>query len=95
MKKIFVLVVSLFLCVLFTNAQNSIIDNELQKILNQRNDDYIDVNIIFKSQMTSDNFAVLNCKSDSKEVRREVMINEMKKFAEKSQRDLMSVIYAE
>ena len=95
MKKIFVLVVSLFLCVLFTNAQNSIIDNELQKILNQRNDDYIDVNIIFKSQMTSDNFAVLNCKSDSKEVRREVMINEMKKFAEKSQRDVMSVIYAE
>ena len=95
MKKIFVLVVSLFLCVLFANAQNNVIDNELQKILNQRNDDYIDVNIMFKSQMSTDDFAALNCKSDSKEVRREVMINEMKKFAEKSQRDVMSVIYAE
>ena len=95
MKKIFVLVASLFLCTLFANAQNNVIDNELQKILNQRNDDYIDINIMFKSQMSTADFAALNCKSDSKEIRREVMINEMKKFAEKSQRDVMSVIGAE
>ncbi|MBO7286996.1 MAG: S8 family serine peptidase [Bacteroidales bacterium] len=95
MKKIFVLVASLFLCTLFANAQNNVIDNELQKILNQKSDSYIDVNIMFKSQMTTDDFAVLNCKSDSKEVRRELIINELKKFAEKSQRDVMSVINAE
>ena len=76
-------------------AQNNVIEPELQTILNQRSDDYIDINIMFKSQMTSDDFAVLNCKSDSKEVRREIVINELKKFAEKSQRDVMSVINAE
>ena len=95
MKKIFVLVASLFLCTLFANAQNNVIDNELQKILNQKGNDYIDVNIMLKAQMTSDDFAVLNCKSDSKEVRREIVTNELKKFAEKSQKDIMSVINAE
>ena len=95
MKKIFVLVASLFLCTLFANAQNNVIDNELQKILNQKGNDYIDVNIMLKAQMTSDDFAVLNCKSDSKEVRREIVTNELKKFAENSQKDIMSVLQAE
>ncbi len=95
MKKIFVLVASLFLCTLFAVAQNNVIDNGLQKILNQKSSDYIDVNIMLKAQMTKDDFAVLNCKSDSKDVRREIVINELKKFAEKSQRDVMSVINAE
>ena len=95
MKKIFVLVASLFLCTLLANAQNNVIDNELQKILNQKGNDYIDVNIMLKAQMTSDDFAVLNCKSDSKEVRREIVTNELKKFAENSQKDIMSVLQAE
>ena len=95
MRKIFVLVASLFFCTLFANAQNNVIDNELQKILNQKSDDYIDVNIMFKSQMSSDELSVLNCKSDSKEVRREIVTNELKKFAERSQKDVMSVLQAE
>ncbi len=95
MKKIFILVASLFLCTLLANAQNNVIDNELQKILSQKGNDYIDVNIMLKAQMTSDDFAVLNCKSDSKEVRREIVTNELKKFAENSQKDIMSVLQAE
>ena len=95
MKKIFVLVASLFLCTLFANAQNNVIDNELQKILNQKGNDYIDVNIMLKAQMTSDDFAVLNCKSDSKEVRREIVTNELKKFAKESQSEIMSILQAE
>ena len=95
MRKTLALVVFLLLNVFFVNAQNNIIDDELQNILNQKGNDYIDVNIMLKSQMTSDDFSVLNCKSDSKEVRRELVTNELKKFAEKSQRDIMSVIKAE
>ena len=95
MRKTLALVVFLLLNVFFVNAQNHIIDDELQNILNQKGNDYIDVNIMLKAQMTSDDFAVLNCKSDSKEVRRELVTNELKKFAEKSQRDIMSVINAE
>ena len=95
MKKTLVLVVCLLLSVFFVNAQNNAIDEELQKILNQRNDDYIDVNIMFKSQMPTDNLSSFYCKSDSKEVRREIVINELKKFSEQSQKDVMSVINAE
>jgi hypothetical protein len=79
----------------FGFAQNNVIDNELQTILNQKSNDYIDVNIMLKAQMTSDDFAVLNCKSDSKEVRREIVTNELKKFAKESQSEIMSVLQAE
>ena len=95
MKKAFVLVACLLLSVFFVNAQNNVIDAELQKILNQRNDDYIDVNIMFKSQMQTDNLSSFYCKSDSKEVRREIVVNELKKFAEQSQKDVLSVVKAE
>ncbi len=95
MKKIFVLVTGLFLCTLFANAQNNVIDNELQTILNQKNDDYIDINIILKSQMSTAELSSLYCKSDSKEVRRELMINELKKHSQKTQSDVMSIINAE
>ena len=95
MKKIFVLVAGLFLCTLFANAQNNVIDNELQTILNQKNDDYIDINIILKSQMSTAELSSLYCKSDSKEVRRELMVNELKKYSQRTQSDVLSFINAE
>ena len=95
MKKIFVLVAGLFFCTLLANAQNNVIDSELQSILNQKNDDYIDVNIILKSQMSKEDFQALNCKSDSKEVRRELMINELKKHSQKTQENVLSFLNAE
>ena len=95
MKKIFVLVVNLFFCIFLLNAQNNVIDPELQKILNQKNDDYVSINISLKTQMSSEELSSLYCKSDSKEVRREIVVNELKKFAEQSQKDVMSVINAE
>ena len=95
MKKIFVLVANLFLCIFMLNAQNNVIDPELQKILNQKNNDYVSINISLKTQMPTENLSSLYCKSDSKEVRREIVISELKKFAEQSQKDVMSVINAE
>ena len=95
MKKIFVLVANLFLCIFMLNAQNNVIDPELQKILNQKNDDYISINISLKTQMPTENLSSLYCKSDSKEVRREIVINELKKFSKQSQEDIMSIIKAE
>lgn len=95
MKKIFVLVAGLFFCTLFANAQNNVIDSELQSILNQKNDDYIDVNIILKSQMSTAELSSFYCKSDSKEVRRELMVNELKKYSQRTQSDVLSFINAE
>lgn len=76
-------------------AQDNVIDHELQKIINQKSDELIDVNIIFKSQMSSDYLSSLPHKSDGKEVRREIIINELHKFSEKSQQDVLSFIQAE
>lgn len=45
--------------------------------------------------MQTENLSSFYCKSDSKEVRREIVINELKKFAEQSQKDVLSVIKAE
>ena len=95
MKKIFVLVANLFLCIFLLNAQNNVIDPELQKILNQKNDDYVSINISLKTQMPTEYLSSLYCKSDSKEVRREIVINELKKFSKQSQEDIMSIIKAE
>ena len=95
MKKIFVLVANLFFCIFLLNAQNNVIDNELQKILNQKNDDYVDINIILKSQMSTAELSSLYCKSDSKEVRRELMVNELKKYSQRTQSYVLSFINAE
>ena len=95
MKKIFVLVAALFVCSLFANAQNIVIEPELQTILNQKGDDYIDINIIFKSKMSTAELQALNCKSDSKEIRRELIANELMKFSLRTQSDVMAVLRAE
>ena len=95
MKKIFVLVAVLFVCSLFTNAQNNVIEPELQNILTQKGDDYIDINIIFKSKMSTAELQALNCKSDSKEIRRELIANELMKFSLRTQSDVMAVLRAE
>lgn len=95
MKKIVLtFLITLILCCL-SNAQNNVIDQELQNILNQKNDELIDINILLKQQMPAEHLTHLNAKSDSKEVRREIVINELKKFSEQQQESVMAVIEAE
>ena len=93
-KRIYTFLVSLFLCITI-NAQNNVITPELQEILNQKSDELIDINIYFKSQMPTAQLQSLQYRSDSKEVRREIVINELKKFAQQQQESVMSVINAE
>lgn len=95
MKKI---ILSLLLCLFMSLcfAQNdNVLTEDLQEILNQKNNDLIDINILLKSQMPTEHLTHLNVKSDSKEVRREIVINELKKFSEQQQESVMSVINAE
>ena len=82
MKKI---ILSLLLCLFMSLcfAQNdNVLTEDLQEILNQKNNELIDINILLKSQMPTEHLQSLNVKSDSKEVRREIVINELKKFAQ-------------
>ena len=82
MKRITLLVLSC-LFVSIGMAQNvNTITSELENILKQKSDELVDVNIYFKSQMSAEHLTYLNVKSDSKEVRREIVINELKKFSQ-------------
>ena len=93
-RNIFILLI--FLITSFVGfSQTSVIEPELQTILNQKTDDYIDINIILKSQMPTEKLSSLSYRNDTKEARRELVINELKKFAEQSQKDLMDFIQAE
>ena len=95
MKRITLLVLSC-LFVSIGMAQNvNTITSELENILKQKSDELVDVNIYFKSQMSAEHLTYLNVKSDSKEVRREIVINELKKFSQQQQESVMSVINAE
>ena len=95
MKKIILSFLScLFMSLCFAQNDNVLTD-ELQKILNQKSNELVDINIYFKSQMPTEHLQSLNVKSDSKEVRREIVINELKKFSEQQQESVMAVIEAE
>lgn len=94
MRKIILLLSSCFF-MSFCFAQNDVLTEELQNILKQKNDELIDINILLKQQMPAEHLTHLNAKSDSKEVRREIVINELKKFSEQQQESVMAVIEAE
>ena len=92
-KLIFTLLVILSFCNLGM-AQNTI-EPRLQEVLNQKGDEMISVNIILKSQMNFNNLK--NRASDviDKEVRRNILVNELKTFAEKEQQEVLSILTAE
>ena len=92
-KNIFILLLCL-MASCWGFAQNNVIESELQTVLNQRNDDYIDINIVFKSQISSEELSSIGVTND-KSVRREKMINELKRHSQATQKDVMSVLKAE
>ena len=94
MKKfLFVLLFACFSAIGF--AQNNVIDNDLQEILSNENDDMICVNIVMKSQIDPSSLRSRVCDIKDRKIRREVVVNELKAYAEKSQQDVLSYIKAE
>ena len=75
-------------------AQN-VIEPELQDVLNQKGDEMISVNIILKSQMDSEKLTACAAKATDKQVRRSIMIDELKLFSEKEQQEILSILNAE
>ena len=94
MKKLFF---TLLIILSFCNlgfSQNTI-DSRLQEILNQRSDEMIPVNIIFKSQI---DIAKLKTRADAtldKKVRRNILVDEFKSFSEEKQQEVLSILQAE
>ena len=92
-KLVFTLMIVLSFCGLGF-AQN-VIEPELQNVLNQKGDEMISVNIILKSQMDSERLTACAAKATDKQVRRNIMIDELKLFSEKEQQEILSILNAE
>lgn len=73
----------------------STIDTRLQEVLNQKGDEMIPINIIFKSQI---DLKKLRTRADvtlDKEVRRDMLVDELKIFSEEKQQEVLSILKAE
>ena len=96
MRKLLI-VLSLILCIANLNyAQNPYaIDFELQQLINQKSDELISVNIIFKSQIDVNKLNSRGHKFLDKESKRKTVLKEFKNFSEKNQSEVLSILQAE
>ena len=93
MKKLFLFLLTVFLFCNISNAQNvNIIERELQEALNQEGDTSVRVNIIFKEEMNVDELRSSVDNISDKNLRRDVVVKELKAFSEKSQNDVISIL---
>ena len=94
-KLIFTLFLASFLCV-FANAQdNSKIDAELQKVLNQRSNDLIDIQIFFESSLDTRQLNQNTRQATTKSSKKDIVINELKKHSANVQADVLEILKAE
>ncbi len=93
MKKLLLTLTLILLC--SVGFAQSTIDSRLQDVLNQKGDEMIPINIIFKSQI---DLAKLRTRADAsldKEVRRNILVDELKLFSEEKQQAVLSILKAE
>lgn len=93
MRKLFLTLAVAFLCNL-AFSQNTI-DSRLQEILNQKDNEMIDVNIIFKSQIDYSQLRNRANMTLDKKLRRDMLVDELKLFSEQKQQDVISLLQAE
>lgn len=91
MKHLFTI---LLLCLFMGGAigQNVVIDDKLQEVLNQNQGEKISVNIILKAQMNSDDLKVQTRDAADRKSQRTIAVSELKKYSEKSQHDVLTVL---
>ena len=94
MKKLFfTLLIILSLC--NSGFAQSAIDPRLQEILSLRNDEMIPINIILKSQIDITKLKTRTNVTLDKNVRRNILVDEFKIFAEEQQQEVLSILQAE
>ena len=77
-------------------AQNfNAIETELQNILNQKNDELIDVQIYFKSSISSAQLNQASRKAYTKTEKKDLVVKELKSYSENVQADVMNILKAE
>ena len=92
-KLVLTLTTILFLCI---NAfSQSSIDPVLHEAMNQKSDELISINIIFKAQIKPEMLQEKVTRVTDKNMRRNILVDELKLFSEKEQSDVMSILKAE
>ena len=77
-------------------AQNyNAIEPELQKVLNQKNEELIDIQIYFKSSIDSKQLNQVTRKAYTKSEKKEIVVSELKAYSKNVQADVMSILEAE
>ena len=94
MKKTLLLTLTLILLCNIGFAQSTI-DSRLQDVLNQKGDEMIPINIIFKSQIDITKLRTRTDASLDKEVKRNILVDELKLFSEEKQQAVLSILKAE
>lgn len=91
MKHLFTI---LLVCLFMGNAigQTGVIDDRLQETLNQNGDEMISVNIILKSQINADDLKSKTRNAADRKSQRSIAVSELKKYSEKSQQEVLSVL---
>ena len=94
MKKTSILTLLLLLLCNIGFAQNAI-DSRLQEVLSQKGDDMIPINIVFKSQIDLAKLRTRAASTLDKEVKRNMLVDELKLFSEEKQQEVLSILKAE
>ena len=93
MKKLLLTLTLILLCNIGF-AQNAI-DSRLQEVLNQKSDEMIPVNIVFKSQIDLAKLRTRAAATLDKNVKRNMLVDELKLFSEERQQEVLSILKAE
>ena len=84
MRKLFLCLIIALVASGIACAQN-IIDPELQSVLDQKSNEKISINIIFKSQLDRADLRERSNQYVDKETKRQAVIQELKNFSEETQ----------
>ena len=93
MKKLLLTLTLILLCNIGF-SQNAI-DSRLQEVLNQKSDEMIPVNIVFKSQIDLAKLRTRAAATLDKNVKRNMLVDELKLFSEERQQEVLSILKAE
>ena len=94
-KNHIILFLALVLSTLTFGQNFNAIEPELQKILNQKSEELIDVQIYFKSSIDSKQLNQATRKAYTKAEKKELVVNELKTYSENVQADVMNILRAE
>lgn len=95
MKKLINTLMFVILLGFFGNAQNAVIEDNLQEVMNQSNEEMISVNIILKSQVKTAEIRSWAERTNDKEMRQDIIIEGLKKHSAIEQADVLSILDAE